>query len=79
VVDSHCLPIFREDGDGLLYQEPEVEPEEPPTRGATPPAKEPSEGDSDSWGWLIAGVSGGSDSGHETLKTLLRSGMKAIS
>jgi hypothetical protein len=44
-----------------------------------PPAKEPSETDSDSWSWLIGGVSGTSSPGHETLKTLLRSGMKAIS
>ena len=31
------------------------------------------------WGWLIRGVSGISAPGHENLKTLQRSGMKAIS
>lgn len=70
IINAHCLPVLREDGDGLLYQDSDTTP---PTKGATPPA-----GDGTISG-LLAGINEEGDDGHESLKTLLRSGLRAIS
>ena len=86
-MSAHCLPIFREDGDDLLWEtwmdgSPEPSPradaldelfDESPQRDTTPSA-----GDSPH-GSLLGGISGSSLDSTETLKHLLRSGMRAIS
>ena len=73
VVHAHCLPVFREDGDGLMYVWEEAGGDatsDKPDSDGTPPA-------CDGFIGSLMGLQSDSES-NERLKRLLKTGLSAL-